>query len=199
MTFDVLAATNVLQYFEAPWRVLGKLGVHVARHLLVSVPFRIEGHRYTFDDSTIGTHIDPDFVVSSSKIIDCGTGSQILLVYSRSRYFPQVGAAFDEKASASAPAGIARSDEASGEVIRAGEHHLPHSCKQWGCGPMERHPAGVERPSIAVVTCATVQAALNQRPICCAKYFAIRDTVLFVGMGVSEQAIHQARRKCIRQ
>ena len=68
VTFDVLAATNVLQYFEAPWRVLGKLGVHVARHLLVSVPFRIEGHRYTFDDSTIGTHIDPDFVLSSSKI-----------------------------------------------------------------------------------------------------------------------------------
>ena len=107
VTFDILVTSNVLQYFEAPWPVLGRLGVHAARHLLVLVPFREEHrppeHRYTFDDAAIGTHIDPDFSLSSCKVIDCDQhldgyrgGSQILLVYSRSLYFPHSRTTFDQ-------------------------------------------------------------------------------------------------------
>ncbi len=98
-TFDVLATSNVLQYYQAPWPVLEVLGSHAARHLAVLVPFRERNpaseHLYTFDDATIATRIDPDFVLSSCKVIDCRRhsggywpGSQILLVYSRTPYLP---------------------------------------------------------------------------------------------------------------
>jgi glycosyltransferase involved in cell wall biosynthesis len=126
ITFDVLATSNVLQFFQAPWLVLRKLGVHSARHLLILVPFREENrapeHLYTFDDATIGTHIDPDFILSSCKVIDCNQdpagyrpGSQILLVYSRSQYFPHSQATFGASAreTVAAISAAAGGDEAS--------------------------------------------------------------------------------------
>ena len=102
-TFDVVAASNVLQFYEAPWAVLEGLGAHAERHLLVLVPFREVNrpreHAYTFDDASIATRITPDFVLSSSKVIDDGRqGWYILLVYSRLRYVPHSGAAFDQGA-----------------------------------------------------------------------------------------------------
>src|SRR4029079_19591149 len=81
--FDILLTSNVLQGLAAPWQAVRKLARHATRHLLVLVPFRGES---PFDDSTIGTRIDPDFALSSARIIDCDRfwqGSQILLVYSR--------------------------------------------------------------------------------------------------------------------
>jgi hypothetical protein len=124
-TFDVLAASNVLQYFQTPWPVLRTLGVHAARHLLMLVPYREENrapeHLYTFDDATIATRIDPDFLLSSSKVIDCSghpggnsPGSQILLVYSRSQYFPHSRATFDAGVAETAAAipSVAGSEEA---------------------------------------------------------------------------------------
>jgi glycosyltransferase involved in cell wall biosynthesis len=130
VTFDVLATSNVLQYFQAPWLVLRRLGVHTARHLLILVPFREEnrtpGYLYSFDDATIGTHIDPDFTLSSCKVIDChqdpagcSPGSQILLVYSRPQYFPHSQATFGASAReiAAGISTVAGSDEASSREL----------------------------------------------------------------------------------
>jgi glycosyltransferase involved in cell wall biosynthesis len=124
VTFDILSTSNVLQYFQAPWPVLHTLGVHAARHLLILVPFREQSpspeHLYTFDDATIATHIDPDFTLSSCKIIDCHPhsdgywrGSQLLLVYSRSYCFP-LRTTFDLSApeTAAAISGVAGPNEA---------------------------------------------------------------------------------------
>jgi hypothetical protein len=133
VTFDILATSNVLQYFQAPWPVLRKLGAHAARHLLILVPFRegnrVREHLYSFDDATIGTHIDPDFILSSCKVIDCRQhsdgywpGSQILLVYSRSRYFPHSGTTFEVSADETGPgiSGIVERNEVlSRELGRA--------------------------------------------------------------------------------
>jgi glycosyltransferase involved in cell wall biosynthesis len=81
-SFDVLVVSNVLQYFQEPSHVLRTLGSHTERHLVVLAPI---------EDTTIATHIGPDFVLSFCKVIDCAqhavrywNGSQILLVYSRS-------------------------------------------------------------------------------------------------------------------
>jgi len=97
--FDVLASFHVLQSFEAPWAVLGKLAMHAVRHLVVLVPFggtRDPEQRYTFLDSTIGTRIAPDFILSSSKIIEAeGSDPQILLVYSRQAFFPRASTTFE--------------------------------------------------------------------------------------------------------
>jgi glycosyltransferase involved in cell wall biosynthesis len=134
VAFDILATSNVLQYFQAPWPVLRTLGVHAARHLLMLVPYREENrvreHLYTFDDATIATRIDPDFLLSSCKVIDwsrhpagCRPGSQILLVYSRSQYFPHLQTTFDTGAGETA-AGISaaagRDEALSRELGRAG-------------------------------------------------------------------------------
>src|SRR3954462_15241788 len=63
VTFDILVASKVLQYFDSPWQVLAKLGANVVRHVVIMVAFRepygTPRHLYTFDDATIGTRIDP--------------------------------------------------------------------------------------------------------------------------------------------
>lgn len=190
ITFDVLAISNVLQYFKAPWLVLRTLGAYASRHLLVLVPFReeerIPGHLYNFDDATIGTLIDPDFILSSCKIVD----RQILLVYSRSRYFPHVQATFKN------------AGEIDREILEApaAEVSLPRATLETGDGiarPIETIilPALRRAESIVVVPCAIpFSSALNQRPVHCAKYFADHGvTVLFVEVWeCPEQAIHKA-------
>ena len=132
VTFEILATSNVLQYFQAPWPVLCKLGVHAARHLILLVPFREENripeHLYTFDDATIATRIDPDFILSSCTLIDCRRhsagywpGSQILLVYSRSPHFPHFPAfdTGDGETVAGIPAFAGRHEALSHELGRA--------------------------------------------------------------------------------
>jgi hypothetical protein len=127
--FDVLAVSNVLQYFQAPWPVLRTLGVHAARHLLMLVPYREENrapeHLYTFDDAAIATRIDPDFILSSSKVIDCSghpggcrPGPRILLVYSRSQYFPHLRTTFDAGAAETAGGIPAGSEESLARELR---------------------------------------------------------------------------------
>jgi glycosyltransferase involved in cell wall biosynthesis len=221
VAFDVLVISNLLQHFQDPWPVLRKLGVYAARHLLILVPFREEspsGSLYSFDDATIGTRIHPDFSLSSARMIDCGghsagywPGSQILLVYSRSRYVPHSGAVFDESAwdrppglsspppdARLLPSGPPTAGSPAPEV--AAEVSLPKPV-----------PAPVDRPqdpigtiilpalrrarSIAVVACAVpFSSALNQRPICCAKFLADQGTtVLFVEVWESPgQPVHPA-------
>ncbi len=219
VTFDILVASNVLQYFDSPWQVLAKLGTHVSRHILVLAPFREPNgtprHLYTFDDATIGTRIDPDFVLSSSRLIDTapasahnpvtdnsvsdndpvseprpqGSGAFILLVYTRTAFLPQSGAIFDEIAATTPhpiPAPPAAPSAPAAAIVETTE---PPS------DPIETIllPQLRKAKSIAVVTSAIpFSAALNQRPICCAKYFADRGvTVLFVEVWqCPEQAIH---------
>ena len=76
------------------------------------VPYRGEGRPgslYTFDDASIGTQVDPDFILSSCQVIPGSphseVGSQVLLVYSRLAYFPQSGMVFGESAPAAGAAG----------------------------------------------------------------------------------------------
>ena len=98
---DVLIASNIPRDSEAPWLTLRKLGLHAARHLVVLLPFREWGMPESpnaFDESTIGTQIEPDFVLSSSHVIRSGPTPRILLVYSRAPYLPQSGAIFGESA-----------------------------------------------------------------------------------------------------
>jgi glycosyltransferase involved in cell wall biosynthesis len=213
VVFDVLVISNLLQHFQDPWPVLRKLGIYAARHLLILVPFREEspsGSLYPFDDATIGTRIDPDFSLSSARMIDCGghsagywPGSQILLVYSRARYVPHSGAVFDESAwdripDLSSPPSDALGRTTDGslatEVVAPAAASLPNPapelwdrrspfvvCQQ---DPIETIllPQLRRARSIAVVACAVpFSSALNQRPICCAKFLADQGTtVLFV-------------------
>jgi glycosyltransferase involved in cell wall biosynthesis len=226
-SFDVLVTSHVLQYFQAPWRVLSKLGVHVTRHLLVLVPFRGEnlpGTLYTFDDATIGTRVDPDFILSSCQVILSGrpavpngqaSHSQVLLVYSRLPYYPRSGTVFGESALtadsgifAAAPSRSAPADLPSLGISApaAGASPPPEPGTDINPGVNPSITPGVNpidaiilpelrrAQSLAVVACAIpFSSALNQRPICCAKYLADRGaTVLFVELWqCPEQAIHQ--------
>jgi hypothetical protein len=97
-TFDIVAVSSiVLPFFRAPWECLRRLGAHAARHLAAVVPYGgaddAPDHCYIFDDATIATRVDPDFTLSSCKLIrraeSNGTAeSRILLTYSRSSFFP---------------------------------------------------------------------------------------------------------------
>jgi glycosyltransferase involved in cell wall biosynthesis len=196
VTFDVLATTHVLQGFRAPWLVLRKLGAHVARHLVVMVPYREPSLNgcYAFDDDTIGTRIDPDFVLSSCKVIGNGGGSQILLVYSRTQYVPQAGAEFWGTARAAAqldaPPGAPVAEPAAPPLPQT----APASDDQTNPIDTIVLPALRQAESIAIVACAIpFSSALNQRPICCARYLADRGiTVLFVELWqCPEQPVHR--------
>ena len=222
VAFDVLVISNLLQHFQDPWPVLRQLGDYAARHLLILVPFREEspsGSLYPFDDATIGTRIAPDFILSSSRIIDCGghsagywPGSQILLVYSRSHYVPHSGAVFDESAwdrtpglsspppdARLLPSGRTTADSPAPEVAApAAEASLPNPPPEPVDGPQDPIetiilPELRRARSIAVVACAVpFSSTLNQRPICCAKYLADQGTtVLFVEVWESPgQPVH---------
>ena len=74
--FDVVVVAGV-----TPWSVLRGLGSLALRHLLV----------YSADDANIATRIDPDFQLSSCRVVD----SHLLLVYSRTPHCPQSGAIFE--------------------------------------------------------------------------------------------------------
>ncbi len=86
-TFDVVSSCHVLQDFPAPWQVLGKVAAHATRHVVLLVPYG-EDHVYNFNEATISTRVEPDFVLSSCKVIESGQDS-ILLVYSRPDFMPK--------------------------------------------------------------------------------------------------------------
>jgi glycosyltransferase involved in cell wall biosynthesis len=164
--FDVVVVSGELP--QAPWPALQDLGARARRHLLALVPYRAGKNPvpggWAADDSNIATHVEPDFTLSSCKVVSDPerAGVQVLLVYSRARYFPRAHAAFD--------AGVSSPIET---II------LPELRRA---------------RSIAVIPSATpFHPALNQRPINCAKYFADQGaTVLFLELWEAPgQPVHQ--------
>ena len=200
VTFDILVTASVQDY-ETPWLVLSRLGTQVARHVVMLVPYAEcrPGQMYRFDESTIGTRIEPDFFLSSSQVIRGEYGARIMLVYSRPPYFPQAGAVFGE---VTAAAIVLPDSEPAMRETPAPEGRPEGRPRTGGSAPLDDpnpietviQPELQRARSIAIVACAIpFSSSLNQRPICCAKYLAGRGaTVLFVELWqCPEQAVHR--------
>jgi glycosyltransferase involved in cell wall biosynthesis len=107
--FDVIAIPDGLPATSAPWPLLRTLGFYAMRHIVVVAPFAGDFHTAGSNPALaaglIATSVDPDFQLSSCKLIDSRrehsgspAGLRMLLVYSRSRYLPASGARFDREA-----------------------------------------------------------------------------------------------------
>lgn len=90
---DVIFTSNVLEHFENPIEILGKLADRTERYLVVLVPYkeyrRISEHFYTFDADTFPPDMN-DLQLVYQKEIDCRhipdtkwPGEELLVVYTR--------------------------------------------------------------------------------------------------------------------
>lgn len=104
VTYDIVFSSNTLEHFREPRPVLACLLAHARKGVVLLLPYReFERHTehcHTFVASNLAFAPSPDYVLAHAAVIDASDidtalwpGHQILLIYARTAFMAEIGAA----------------------------------------------------------------------------------------------------------